>query len=225
MILLAVVACAMAAIPPTTLNKVTLSAEDKAYLVQQLEDEELAKTVEEIVEGLDDEQLEKLETILAKDLDKSSEFDMLMAELKELGMEEDDIEDLVDLSEMMYKFLARVPGVEEKVTGESEYTLLDQIKLYLLGLPNDIGPLGFVALHSALQGQDGDDDDIVDVKLGEFVPDSSVAPVGDVIQRKKQAAEKAAAEKAAAKKKAAAEEDETAEIVKEILRRRRSANE
>ena len=55
-----------AAIPPTTLNKVTLSAEDKAYLVQQLEDEELAKTVEEIVEGLDDEQLEKLETILAK---------------------------------------------------------------------------------------------------------------------------------------------------------------
>ena len=55
-----------AAIPPATLNKVTLSAEDKAYLVQQLEDEELAKTVEEIVEGLDDEQLEKLETILAK---------------------------------------------------------------------------------------------------------------------------------------------------------------
>ena len=31
---------------------------------------------------------------------------MLMAELKELGMEEDDIEDLVDLSEMMYKFVS-----------------------------------------------------------------------------------------------------------------------
>ena len=43
-----------------------LSAEDKASLVQELEDAELARQIEDIVEGLDEEQLQKLEDILAK---------------------------------------------------------------------------------------------------------------------------------------------------------------
>ena len=48
------------------MNQVRLSEEDKASLVQELEDAELAKQIEDIVEGLDEEQLQKLEEILAK---------------------------------------------------------------------------------------------------------------------------------------------------------------
>ena len=48
------------------MNQVRLSAEDKASLVQELEDAELARQIEDIVEGLDEEQLQKLEDILAK---------------------------------------------------------------------------------------------------------------------------------------------------------------
>jgi len=214
LILLAIVALAKAAIPPAAVNQVRLSAEDKASLVQELEDAELARQIEDIVEGLDEEQLQKLEDILAKDLDASSELDMLMAELKELGMEAGDIEDLTDLAQMMEKFLSRVPGIEEKIGAESDYTLLDQIKLYLLGLPNDIGPLGFVALHSVLEA---DDEDIVDVQVGEFTPDKEIAPVDEYLQRKKiLAAEKAA-------ESAAAEEEVTAELIKDILNRKRRA--
>jgi len=65
-ILLAIVALAKAAIPPAAVNQVRLSEEDKASLVQELEDAELAKQIEDIVEGLDEEQLQKLEEILAK---------------------------------------------------------------------------------------------------------------------------------------------------------------
>jgi len=137
-----------------------------------------------------------------------------MAELKELGMEAGDIEDLTDLAMMMEKFLTRVPGIEEKIGAESDYTLLDQIKLYLLGLPNDIGPLGFVALHSVLEA---DDEDIVDVQVGEFTPDQEVAPVDEYLQRKKLLAAEKAAESAAA------EEEVTAELIKDILNRKRRA--
>ena len=59
-----------------------------------------------MVGNLDDEQLEQLEAILAKDLDEASEMDMLMAELKELGMDQEDIEDLLELAGMMTKFVS-----------------------------------------------------------------------------------------------------------------------
>ena len=70
--------------------------------------------------------------------------------------------------------MTRVPGIEEKIGAESDYTLLDQIKLYLLGLPNDIGPLGFVALHSVLEVRFRVEDLGVDLnpKIIEILPES-----------------------------------------------------
>merc|ERR1711962_213773 len=194
LIFLALVAAGQAAIAPAAEYEdaqagIRFTEEDKLRLVKELEDEELSKEIENLVSNLDDEQLEQLEEILAKDLDEASEFDMLMAELKEMGMDEEDIKDLLELSGMMSKFLNKVPEVEQAVLVDSPYTLEDNVKLYLLGLPNNLGPLGFLALHSVLQ----DGDDIVDVKIGEFEPDTTVESVGDVITRKRRAKEEAAA--------------------------------
>ena len=50
------------------------------------------------------------------------------------------------------KFLTKIPEIEKKLELEDdEYTLEDHCKLYLLGLPNKLGPLGFLALHSILE--------------------------------------------------------------------------
>merc|ERR1711973_307468 len=46
---------------------------------------------------------------------------------------------------------------------EDDYSLEDHCKLYLLGLPNKLGPLGFLALHSILESAG---EAIVDVELG-----------------------------------------------------------
>jgi len=227
LILLALVAACQAAIAPAgeyeSAGEGTNFTEEELRLVKQLEDEELSKEIENLVGNLDDEQLEKLEAILAKDLDEASEMDMLMAELKELGMDQEDIEDLLELAGMMTKFLQKVPEVEEAVlTDSSSYNLEDNVKLYLLGLPNNLGPLGFFALHSVLQ--DGDED-IVDVKIGEFEPDTTVESVGDVITRKRRAKEAAAAAPRAEVKVEApkAENKEPEDLVAKILERRRRA--
>jgi len=227
LLLLALVAACQAAIAPAgeyeSAGEGTNFTEEELRLVKQLEDEELSKEIENLVGNLDDEQLEKLEAILAKDLDEASEMDMLMAELKELGMDQEDIEDLLELAGMMTKFLQKVPEVEEAVlTDSSSYNLEDNVKLYLLGLPNNLGPLGFFALHSVLQ--DGDED-IVDVKIGEFEPDTTVESVGDVITRKRRAKEAAAAAPRAEVKVEApkAENKEPEDLVAKILERRRRA--
>merc|ERR1719385_107681 len=124
----------------------------------------------------------------------------------------------------MSKFLQKVPEVEEAVLTDSSssYSLEDNVKLYLLGLPNNLGPLGFFALHSVLQ--DGDED-IVDVKIGEFEPDTTVESVGDVITRKRRAKEAAAAAPRAEVKVEApkAENKEPEDLVAKILERRRRA--
>merc|ERR1711962_186383 len=213
LIFLALVAAGQAAIEPAT------EYEDAQTGIRFTEEDKLR-----LVKELDDEQLEQLEEILAKDLDEASEFDMLMAELKEMGMDEEDIKDLLELSGMMTKFLNKVPEVEQAVLVDSPYTLEDNVKLYLLGLPNNLGPLGFLALHSVLQ--DGDDD-IVDVKIGEFEPDTTVESVGDVITRKRRAKEEAAAAAPKSEVKvqqpSKAEEKETEDLVAKILERRRRA--
>merc|ERR1711915_626182 len=233
LILLAFAAVSQAAIAPAgeyegAEEGVAFTEEDKLKLVQELEDEELTKEIETLVRNLDDYQLEQLEAILAKDLDAASELDMLMAELEELGMEKEDVEDLLGLAEMMAKFLRKVPEVERSMEEDSEYSLDDNVKMYLLGLPNNLGPLGFFALHSVLQ----DEDDIVDVKITDFEPapeaaaaTKTVEPVGDVIARKKRAKEEAAA---AATASAAAPQPQAQykaedDIVAKIMERRRRA--
>merc|ERR1712126_601168 len=110
--------------------------------------------------------------------------------------------------------------VEGIISGLDEEQLEDHVKLYLLGLPNKLGPLGFLGLHSILQ----DDEDIVDVKIEGFEPtkaagSASVTPVGDLLTRKLKA-QKAAA--SAPKFEPAAPKPET-DIVGEILERRRRA--
>ena len=50
---------------------------------------------------------------------------------------------------------------------DDEYTLEDHCKLYLLGLPNKLGPLGFLALHSILESAG---EAVADIQVDEFVP-------------------------------------------------------
>ena len=113
-----------------------------------------------MIQNLDDEQLDLLEAIMGKDIDEVSEFDMILAELVEMGMDESEVHDLKQLAALMYEFLVQVPEIASKLNLEKDYDLLDNIQLYLLGLPNKIGPLGYIALHNALED---DDEDIVDV--------------------------------------------------------------
>jgi len=98
--------------------------------------------------------------------DESTEFDLITAELKEMGMDEDDIEDLKALAEMMHEFLGQIPSLAQKLELKKEYDLLDNVQLYLLGLPNKLGPLGYIALHNVLEElDDTTDGEIVDIKV------------------------------------------------------------
>jgi len=139
--------------------------EDKEALINELEHVQLMKELEVLIQSLDDEQLDKLENIINKDLDQASEFDMIVKELKAMGMDDEDIEDLGQLALLMKEFLEKVPMLEEKLgmaPGSNE--LLDNVQLYLLGLPNKLGPLGYISLHHVLDGADEPEDgDIVDV--------------------------------------------------------------
>jgi len=143
----------------------TSPLEDKEALIAELEHVQLMKELEVLIKNLDDEQLDKLETIISKDLDQTSEFDMIVQELKAMGMDEEDIEDLRQLALLMKEFLEKVPMLEEKLgmtPGSND--LLDGVQLYLLGLPNKLGPLGYIALHHVLDGaDDSEDGEIVDV--------------------------------------------------------------
>merc|ERR1711942_130169 len=69
----------------------------------------------------------ELENFLGKEdaNDESKEFDMISAELKEMGMDEEDIEDLRMLAEMMHGFLSQIPALATKLELEKEYDLLD----------------------------------------------------------------------------------------------------
>jgi len=133
----------------------------------EAEEARLRKELENLVKSLDNDQLNLLETILGKEDedDESTEFDMITAELKEMGMDEDDVEDLKHLAEMMHEFLRQIPSLAEKLELKKEYDLLDNVQLYLLGLPNKLGPLGYIALHNVLEELDDADGEIVDIKV------------------------------------------------------------
>merc|ERR1712025_961073 len=135
----------------------------------EVEEAKLKRELENLVKSLDTDQLELLETILGKEdaNDESKEFDMISAELKEMGMDEEDIEDLRMLAEMMHGFLSQIPALATKLELEKEYDLLDNVQLYLLGLPNKLGPLGYIALHQVLEELEEaeGDGEIVDIKV------------------------------------------------------------
>merc|ERR1711973_120958 len=186
-----------------------------------------------MIDTLSAEELDQLEAILGKPLDEKTELQMIQAELQQLGMDPQDVQDMFDLSEMMKKFLLKIPDVDTKLQlDEDDYSLEDHCKLYLLGLPNKLGPLGFLALHSILESAG---EAIVDVELGSFVADevqgpTDVTPLGDLFSRKRRQLEAMAAKAAAADEEArsarleeAAEgsEDVDDDIVASILKRRR----
>merc|ERR1719177_47028 len=135
----------------------------------EVEEAKLRKELENLVKSLNNDQLNLLETILGKEdeNDESTEFDMITAELKEMGMDEEDIEDLKHLAKMMHEFLKHIPKLAQKLEFKQEYDLLDNVQLYLLGLPNKLGPLGYIALHSVLEElEDAEDDgEIVNIKV------------------------------------------------------------
>merc|ERR1719430_1628839 len=184
-----------------------------------------------MIDTLSAEELDQLEEILSKPLDEKTELQMIQAELQQLGMDPQDVQDMFDLSEMMKKFLLKIPDVDTKLQlDDDEYSLEDHCKLYLLSLPNKLGPLGFLALHSILESAG---EAIVDVELGSFVADdqvqgpTDVTPLGDLFSRKRRQLEamaaKAAAEEQARSDEAAepSEEDVDDDIVASILKRRR----
>merc|ERR1712058_222615 len=95
----------------------------------------------------------------------AAEFDMILAELVEMGMVEENVHDLKQLAALMYEFLIQVPEISSKLKLIKEYDLLDNIQLYLLGLPNKLGPLGYIALKQVLEEIDEADGEIVDIKV------------------------------------------------------------
>merc|ERR1719244_2559655 len=77
----------------------------------------------------------------------------------------------------MHEFLDQIPSLAEKLELKKEYDLLDNVQLYLLGLPNKLGPLGYIALHNVLEELDDADGEIVDIKVEPVVASTTtVAP-------------------------------------------------
>merc|ERR1719348_2247802 len=141
----------------------------------------LRRELENLVENLSDQnQLELLKTIMGRGHDESTEFDLITAELKDMGIDEEDIEDLKQLSELMYEFLRQIPALVTKLQLEEEYDLLDNVQLYLLGLPNKLGPLGYVALQYVLEELDDSDGEIVDVKVESLQSPSTTSSAAQI---------------------------------------------
>merc|ERR1712002_1265532 len=72
---------------------------------KEIEEAKLRKELEILVKSLDDDQLELLEAIMGQDIDEAAEFDLITEELESMGMDESDIDDLQQLSELMHLFL------------------------------------------------------------------------------------------------------------------------
>merc|ERR1712168_321811 len=164
----------------------TLSRDEEAVI--DADEAEAIQDIEELIDGLSDEQLTSLEEILTGDLTPEKELELIISELTNMGMDEIDIRDMLELADMMIDFLKKVPDVEKVVVGEEDYSIADNVKLYLLGLPNKLGPLGFVGLHSVLNENIEDDEASAPV-----ADEGSVQPVGDLIARVKAQADKSAA--------------------------------
>ena len=108
-----------------------MSPEDKESLIEELEHSQMLKELEVLIKNLDDEQLDKLETILADNADDATEFDEIMEELIEMGMDKGDIEDLKQLAALMEEFLIQIPGINKKLEMKSDDDLSDNIQVGL----------------------------------------------------------------------------------------------
>jgi len=168
---------------PTASHKIEssrLHLTDEEMIVQKLENAQMLKELEVLIKNLDDDQLDNLEMILKDDEEdtEDTEFGRVKQELLDMGVEEQDIEDLKALAALMTGFLEKIPNIERKLELKSEADLLDHVQLYLLGLPNKLGPLGFIALHHVLDNADEPEGDgeIVDV----VIEPSSIAKIKEM---------------------------------------------
>merc|ERR1712243_127063 len=160
-------------------EEITLDEEDRAAAVAE---------IEELIDGLTDQQLSDLQEILHGDLTPEKELELIISELTTMGMDDVDIKDLLELADLMTDYLKKVPDVERVVVGEEEYSIADNVKLYLLGLPNKLGPLGFVGLHRVLNENVEDES-----AMGPAAEEGSVQTVGDLMARVKAQTAKSAA--------------------------------
>jgi len=129
---------------------------DETVDLTQLETDTMLRELEMFVKHLTDDQLDKLEDILDEEdypVDEATQANELLRELRHMGMEEGDITDLNILADDMTAFLNKIPMLSRKLRLGRE-DLADNVKLYLLGLDNKLGPLGFLALHSTLTSDD-----------------------------------------------------------------------
>jgi len=118
-------------------------------------DEETLAELEALIENLDLDQLEQLQAAIGGGAEgPKTEFEMISEELRAMGLDQDDIKDLKMMAGLMHEFLILVPDIETKLEMEAPHDLLDHVQLYLLGLPNKLGPLGFLALHHILEEEE-----------------------------------------------------------------------
>jgi len=142
--------------------------------LEQYEETAIINELEEFVSQLDDEQLDRLEEILEEEEIEENEDALLAETLTDLGLEEEFINDLKVLSQDITEYLSRSKVLKEKLEMSSK-DLSDNVKLYLLGLPNSLGPLGYIGLHSVLAEEE---EEVVDVQY-EFVQDRSKRDIMD----------------------------------------------
>jgi len=101
--------------------------------------------------------LDKIRKNIPEEQEKNKS-DLITDELKEAGMSVEEIDDLNKVAEEMEEFLSLIPDVHKQLelnSGE-EGVLLYNVKLYLLGLPNSLGPLGYISFHSVMEDQLGE---------------------------------------------------------------------
>ena len=116
---------------PTSSHKSEGRLTDEEAIVQKLENAQMLKELEVLIKNLDDEQLDNLEEILKDEEEdtEDTEFGRVKQELLDMGMEEQDIEDLKVLAELMVGFLEKIPNIESKLEFKSEADLLDNVQV------------------------------------------------------------------------------------------------
>ena len=106
---------------------------DEETIVQKLENAQMLKELEVLIKNLDDDQLDNLEMILKDDEEDTddTEFGRVKQELLDMGVEEQDIEDLKALAALMTEFLVKIPNIVRKLELRSEADLLDHVQVNL----------------------------------------------------------------------------------------------
>jgi len=126
-------------------------------MVYQMEKQILERELEDFVFQLDDEELEaleeRLEEIIEGDYVGDMESKMILKQLSMIGLGDDDLREFNILADDMTIFLSTIPTMRTKL-GLSGEDLADNVKMYLLGLDNELGPIGFLALHRLIRGDE-----------------------------------------------------------------------